>query len=334
LHHSLSIWSGLMVIRLEYPDYVSKDGRQLSAIQINSDDIKERWQGYVRLFAARWVGKHSFLKRSTIWQHERLSIDFQPVINHHLMTTFICQFGLQSRFVEALFRDLCRRFDDKFFRFDSIVFNESEGWSPICHIEQGSAWEQIDTDIWGPISAEEAAEPAIPEQGVENTNSEVTLPKLEILHHRSPRRKQARSERPFGAQLWEVRDLFRRGGTRSREEAVVELMRSTGDGVQEIRKVLHLAVGRGIVCKTDDGRLRLGARSITGYQRDFLKSQFVVSMPRRRWHGLEDSTRKFASWMGFRRSGPSFKKTTLSLVRALTREGRIERSGPSVRRIE
>ena len=158
-----------MVVRLEYPDCVSKDGRQLSASQTSTEDIKERWQGYVRLFAVRLVGKHSFLKISTIWQYDRLSIDFQPVTNHHLMTTFTCQLGLQSRFVEALFRDLYKLFGDKLFRFDSIVLNESEGWSPICHIEQGSAWEQIDTDIWGPISAEEAAELAIPEQGVENT---------------------------------------------------------------------------------------------------------------------------------------------------------------------
>lgn len=370
-----SIWPHPMTDPLEYPDFVLKENENLLAIQINTDDVKYGWQDFIRHFAASWVIQHNFSKKATIWMHTELSIDFQSITNRPVMANFVVQFGLPSNFINSLSHNLSKRFGEEFFRFDYVDFEGYGSWLPISHIEQGTAWKQIDTDIWGPISAEAAVDAAVAaprptnSPGSHTTDNDVAGDsarkasngslKADRSSNDTVKAKRQRSghlggtrvgvdlqprgvvrPRPhrrgssWGVDFCDVRDVFHRGGSRSREEAVVELKRVTGDSVQEIRKILRKAVQRGIICQSGDGGLRMGARSVTAYKREFLKAQFAASMGRRRWRGLDESIRAFATWFGFRQAGPSFKKTTISIVKALGQEGRIERNGPLLRKIK
>src|SRR5262249_12345720 len=90
-------------------------------------------------------------------------------------------------------------------------------------------------------------------------------------------------------------------------------------------------VDRGILENRGDV-FQLSARSISGYDREHLKSQFLASLPIYQWVERDDAVRTFARWMGFRRTGPSIVECTRSLINGLLREDRLEREGTTIRR--
>ena len=134
-----------------------------------------------------------------------------------------------------------------------------------------------------------------------------------------------------------LRDVFSDGDTRDRDEAIVELARQfgfkrTGSKIRdEIDKLLRSAVRRGILVSHGKG-IALAASKITDYERDFLKDQFVASMPSRGWIERTESIRGFARWMGYRRTGSIIEETTRSVIAGLIRESRIESDGSRIRR--
>ena len=89
---------------------------------------------------------------------------------------------------------------------------------------------------------------------------------------------------------------------------------------------------RGILTNDVDG-IGPGARSITDYDRDFLKEQFPASLGGRTWHECDEAIRAFARWLGFRRTGPVLDETARSLINGLLREGRLESQGSQIRRV-
>ena len=134
-----------------------------------------------------------------------------------------------------------------------------------------------------------------------------------------------------------LRDVFSGGDTHDRDEIIVELARHfgfkrTGSKIRdEIDKLLRSAVRRGILVSHGKG-IALAASKITDYERDFLKDQFVASMPSRGWIERTESIRGFARWMGYRRTGSIIEETTRSVIVGLIRESRIESDGSRIRR--
>ena len=134
----------------------------------------------------------------------------------------------------------------------------------------------------------------------------------------------------------ELRSQFSGGAQRDREVAIHEL--TSAFGVQRIgprireeaETALRTAVRRGIL-DNERGELRLRARSIEGYDRAFLKEQFLSSLGARRWVERADAGRGFARWMGFRRAGASIVQVSRSLINGLIREGRLESNGQDIR---
>src|SRR5262249_35159789 len=107
-----------------------------------------------------------------------------------------------------------------------------------------------------------------------------------------------------------IRQLFRGTDVRSREEIVAELnsvameLGNTEQVQEEIDGAIRTAARRNILESRGD-KLTLCTRSITDYRRDALKDQFLASMQGHAWAERDESIRRFARWLGFRRTGPS-----------------------------
>jgi hypothetical protein len=134
-----------------------------------------------------------------------------------------------------------------------------------------------------------------------------------------------------------IRQLFGDGQERKRETAIDSLARELGyqrTGTrmhEELDNALRTSVRRGILA-SEPGTVRLFARTIEQYDRDFLKEQFLASLLGRQWIEREDAVRAFGRWMGFRRTGPAIEDTARSLINGLLRESRLESDGSQIRR--
>lgn len=134
-----------------------------------------------------------------------------------------------------------------------------------------------------------------------------------------------------------IRQLFGDGQERERDEAIDALAREldyqrTGTRIhEELNNALRTAVRRGILANKS-GAVSLFARTIEQYDRDFLKEQFLASLPGRQWIVRDDAVRAFARWMGYRRTGSAIEDAARSLVNGMLRDGRLESGGSQIRR--
>src|SRR5262249_8494754 len=92
------------------------------------------------------------------------------------------------------------------------------------------------------------------------------------------------------------------GGARDRDGLIAELARlsgyeRTGTRIrEEMTNVIRTGVRRGIL-KSNGEQIAIGARTISDYDREFLKDQFLASMQGRSWTERSESIRAFARWM-------------------------------------
>jgi hypothetical protein len=134
-----------------------------------------------------------------------------------------------------------------------------------------------------------------------------------------------------------IRQVFSEGPPRERDAAIRDVARAlgyrrTGARIHEILHTDLMTAVRRCILENDHGTLRLCARSITDYDRDFLKQQFLAAIGRT-WIERETAIRDFCRWLGFARTGPVIEDTARSLINGLLREGRLEAdSARSLRR--
>ena len=131
-----------------------------------------------------------------------------------------------------------------------------------------------------------------------------------------------------------IRQVFSDGHPRNRQDAIRQVARTLGYGrvghrINDVlRTDLLTAVRRGILDNVED-ELILLARSIAGYDRDFLKQQFLAAIGRS-WIERDDAIQNFCRWMGFRRTGQIIDETARSVIQGLLRESRLEADGPTL----
>lgn len=134
-----------------------------------------------------------------------------------------------------------------------------------------------------------------------------------------------------------VRQLFTKGVALERTAAVSALAQALGVSAAdagiaaELDGALRTAVRRGILENTR-GQLQIDVRTIAAYQRDFLKDQFLAALPGRQWVERDAAMRRFARWLGFKRTGKAIDDSARSLINGLLREGRLESTGTQIRR--
>jgi hypothetical protein len=138
--------------------------------------------------------------------------------------------------------------------------------------------------------------------------------------------------------ICQIRQFFMDGTVHDREAAIRELARElryqrTSPRIhQALNDTIRTAVRRGILGNVG-GDLKIAARSIEQYEREFLKQQFLASLGGSAWIEREDAIRAFARWLGFRRTGPTIDETARSLINGLIREGRLESDATQVRKV-
>jgi hypothetical protein len=131
-----------------------------------------------------------------------------------------------------------------------------------------------------------------------------------------------------------IRQLFRGFEVRKREDVIDALAgdRPHDDSLrEEFDNGIRTAVRRGILERKGD-HLSLSTRSIADFEREDLKEQFLAAMQGHTWTEREDSIRRFARWLGFRRTGPSIYDAARSVINGLIRDGRLESNGSQIRR--
>ncbi len=127
-----------------------------------------------------------------------------------------------------------------------------------------------------------------------------------------------------------VRELFSSHINLDQKSAVRRLAlayghQRAGKNVQsEMLSHLRIAVRRGII-ENNKGSYSLLCKSIDGYDRAFLKSQLIASLPRR-WISREEAIQQFARWLGFRRTGKKIVELTRSLIIGGLRTGHIQKN--------
>jgi hypothetical protein len=128
-----------------------------------------------------------------------------------------------------------------------------------------------------------------------------------------------------------VRKVFGSGGPRDREQALRDVSQALGYARlgSSIRKTLETdlltAVKRGIL-ENERGQLRLLARSLADYDRNFLKQQFLAAMGRG-WVEREEAIYRWVRWLGYGRTTEGMFDIGRSLINGLVRTGELEVEG-------
>src|SRR5262249_26099104 len=124
-----------------------------------------------------------------------------------------------------------------------------------------------------------------------------------------------------------IRQIFRHAEIRSHEDIITAMLESSdstslpnGKSQEEFDGVIRAAIRRGIL-EHKNGGLALFGRTIGDYDRSFLKDQFIASMHGHDWMERNESIRRFARWLGFRRTGPFIDEAARSLINGLIRDG-------------
>lgn len=128
-----------------------------------------------------------------------------------------------------------------------------------------------------------------------------------------------------------IRKVFNTGGARDSETALQDVAKAMGYRRvgSSIRTVLGrdllTAVRRGILENTD-GNYTLLARSLSEYDRNFLKASFLSAIGRS-WVERKEAIRLLARWLGFARTGAAMTEVGRSLINGLIRTGDLEKDG-------
>ncbi|UGY02462.1 AIPR family protein [Bradyrhizobium quebecense] len=135
-----------------------------------------------------------------------------------------------------------------------------------------------------------------------------------------------------------IRQIFNGSGTLSRDHVIVRLGELSGYSAlddasrKEMENTIRTAVRRGILESRGD-QLGIQAHAITDFDKDFLKEQFLSSLGGRGWVDRQESTRNFARWLGYRRTGPWIDEAAKSIMNGLIRQGKLEGDGARIRRV-
>jgi hypothetical protein len=144
--------------QLEFPDHEWKTGLSRPAIEVSIDflpaEYKGAWHRAIHEFAARWVKAKKFQKTATIWMWGTISTN---LVSRHpenpvpSWSDFLIQFGLPEAFWTDLEQHLAREFAGQCAITMMVEPSRDDGWTPICHIEQGQVWKEVDADTWEPF---------------------------------------------------------------------------------------------------------------------------------------------------------------------------------------
>ena len=331
---------------LLFPEFVSGNGAPVLALDVAIDQIPEekmRWVEHLHLTTQLYVEHSRFMGHATIWSYVEIG-GFASGENPYGAAMIHVAIGLPERFLQELELRLQSYLGQSYVAIRRYVgLNREDGWRPVCHVEQGIAWRQIDADEWEPIlsrklrSSSKKAEPppatgnlapdgAGDQKGIAADN-EISSDRIAI---------GMPSENVEIACA--VRTMFSDGVIRTRNEAIRGLAvvlgyKRVGSEVRvRMNGALIAAVRRGILVNSAKG-LEIGAKSILLFEEDQIQKQFLSSLPGRSWTDRDAAILGFARWLGFARTGSQITKVAKFTIRTLSRQKKLEVDGTSIRRI-
>lgn len=136
--------------------------------------------------------------------------------------------------------------------------------------------------------------------------------------------------------LAKLREIFRDGKERDRDALIAELAlahgwKKVGANIRStLERHLLLALHRNVLEKAGRHELRLAAKSIDRYPRDFVKKQFLVALGPG-WVERDEAIRRFARHLGFQRAKKRIRESAKSIIRGLAQQKRIQIEGRYVR---
>jgi hypothetical protein len=169
---------------------------------------------------------------------------------------------------------------------------------------------------------------------IRQSPASASVPVFEDVESMEPAELDADRKDP----LCSIRRAFNRARPLGREATIRHLGQYLGylqlddRAYQDLDGVIQTAIQRSILQNSADG-LALVARNIAGYRRDVLKDQFLASIDGHGWVERSECIRRFARWMGFRRTGPNIEDTARSVINGLIRDDRIVSKGSQIRRV-
>ena len=143
--------------RLSFPDLVKKTNSPVPALEIGIDYLPKKlqigWMDHILQFTQRYVESNSITDKATIWNwggySQNLSHNGEPGFS-----MFHIVFGLPTSFLPALELHMQQKLGINNVGIkEYVLYHPDDGWTAVCHIEQGRAWETVDANEWAPVVA-------------------------------------------------------------------------------------------------------------------------------------------------------------------------------------
>lgn len=131
----------------DYTDFpkLCRPGRNSNnrCIQLNVNLLPDGlWVTTIAEITKKWIDENEFKGEGTVWSLCRPSADFGGLIS----AEFVLCWKL-SGFKEYLYENM-RKISTDCVRWSYIDFSPNDGWTTVCHVQEGKVWKEIDAITW------------------------------------------------------------------------------------------------------------------------------------------------------------------------------------------
>jgi len=135
----------------DFPNLVLPDGKPVTSMEIDVDALSKEekyqyggWDDSLRSIAAAWVKQHNYDDTGTIWQWGSPSVNF----GHQSYSMFYAVLGMPKSFREYMNSETHMFGKHVRPNADEVIPSLNDGWDALCHIEDMTAWEPLDSMLW------------------------------------------------------------------------------------------------------------------------------------------------------------------------------------------
>jgi hypothetical protein len=147
-----------MAKTIEFPDHPWTEGSIAYGVEVAIDllplQFEGKWRRAVESSTDAWVRLKQFKKPATLWMWGTISINFN---NSPGWSEFVIPVGLPKSFLIHLHADLLKKFGKGVRSSEAVQLVRDDGWTPICHVQDGVVWVEEDANVWVPYRKERQA---------------------------------------------------------------------------------------------------------------------------------------------------------------------------------
>ena len=140
-----------MAKTLEFPDHHWTEGSIAYGVEVAIDllpsQFEGKWRRAVESSTDAWVRSKGFEKRATLWMWGTMSLNFSNLPG---WSEFVVPVGLPKSFLKHLHAGLSETFRNGVRFSEAVQLVRDDGWTAICHIQDGVVFIEEDADLWVP----------------------------------------------------------------------------------------------------------------------------------------------------------------------------------------